>query len=287
MFYKKWFFIDKPIWNNEFSFEKRTNKRLYVPEIIDLDINDLDQIRLQDDKEKIAFEDFWFDDKLSTNYGLKNFYRIKFNWKEIVLFDNHNHAFYFWYEARNRWIIGDNNTLIHIDEHADTRDNNKNLLKPDSIDLEKAFTFTNEVLNVGDYIIPAQKEGLIWDIIQIRNTINLEDYVERYYWFYDILDIWFIEWRLFESQFDFQIGWVSEWNKLNSKILNKNWIILNLDLDFFQKELDFIDYNLKKKVILDAFEKADFITVCTSPFFIEQDLAINVFKDLFWSFGKK
>lgn len=287
MFYKKWFFIDKPIWNNEFSFEKRTNKRLYVPEIIDLDINDLDQIRLQDDKEKVAFEDFWFDDKLSTNYGLKNFYRIKFNWKEIVLFDNHNHAFYFWYEARYKWIIGDNNTLIHIDEHADTRDNNKIILKPDSFDLEKIFTFTNEVLNVGDYIIPAQKEGLIWDIIQIRNTINLEDYVERYYWCYDILDIWFIEWRLFESQFDFQIGWVSEWNKLNSKILNKNWIILNLDLDFFQKELDFIDYDLKKKVVLDAFEKADFITVCTSPFFIEQDLAIKVFKDLFWVFGKK
>lgn len=255
MFYKKWFFIDKPIWNNEFSFEKRTNKRLYVPEIIDLDINDLDQIRLQDDKEKIAFEDFWFDDKLSTNYGLKNFYRIKFNWKEIVLFDNHNHAFYFWYEARNRWIIGDNNTLIHIDEHADIRDNNKIILKPDSFDLEKIFTFTNEVLNVGDYIIPAQKEGLIWDIIQIRNTINLEDYVERYYW--------------------------------NSKTLYKNWVILNLDLDFFQKELDFIDYDLKKKVVLDAFEKADFITVCTSPFFIEQDLAIKVFKDLFWVFGKK
>jgi hypothetical protein len=45
--------------------------------------------------------------------------------------------------------------------------------------------------------------------------------------------------------------------------------------------LDFIDYDLKKKVILDAVEKARFITVCTSPFFIEQDLAIKVFKDIF------
>lgn len=246
MFYKEWFFIDKPVWNNEFSFEQRINKRLFVPEIIDLDINDLDQIKIQNDKEKIAFEDFWFDDKLSTNYGLKNFYRIKIKWKEIVLFDNHNHAFYFWYEARSRWIIGDNNTLIHIDEHADTRDNNKIILKPDSLDLEKVFTFTNEVLNVGDYIIPAQKEWLIWDIIQIRNTNNLEEYISK------------------------------------SKFSSKN-IILNLDLDFFQKELDFIDYDLKKKVILDAVEKASFITVCTSPFFIEQDLAIKVFKDLFWN----
>jgi len=251
MFYKQWFFIDKPVWNNEFSFEQRINKRLFIPEVIDLDINNLDQIKIQNDKNKIAFEDFWFDDKLSTNYGLKNFYRIKIKWKEIVLFDNHNHAFYFWYEARNRWIIGGNNILIHIDEHADTRDNNKIISKPDSFDLEKVFTFTNEVLNVGDYIIPAVEEWLISEIIQIRNTNNLEDYLEN------PINVW-----------------------------EKN-IILNLDLDFFQKELDFIDYDLKKKVILDVLEKANFITVCTSPFFIEQDLAIKVFKDLFWSVDSK
>lgn len=290
MFYKQWFFIDKPVWNNEFSFEKRINKKLYVPEIIDLDIDDLDQIKIQDDKDKIAFEDFWFDDKLSTNYGLKNFYRIKIKWKEIVLFDNHNHAFYFWYEARNRGIIWDNNTLIHIDEHADTRDNNKIILKPDSFDLEKIFTFTNEVLNVGNYIMPAQKEGIIWEIIQIRNTSNLEEYIEKYY------NKSYLEFDLFHSETQpiwlksngdsnslHSINQISKYNFRNKY----SWIILNLDLDFFQKELDFIDYDLKKKVILDALEKADFITVCTSPFFIEQDLAIKVFKDLFWSLGKK
>ena len=55
---------------------------------------------------------------------------------------------------------------------------------------------------------------------------------------------------------------------------SKQLIILNIDLDFFEPELDFIDYDLKEKVILDAFEKSDFVTVCTSPFFIEQNLAI-------------
>ena len=62
---------------------------------------------------------------------------------------------------------------------------------------------------------------------------------------------------------------------------NYNWIILNIDLDFFEPELDFIDYDLKEKVILDAFEKSDFVTVCTSPFFIEQNLAIWIFKKIF------
>jgi len=240
--YKEWFYLDREVWNNAFSFDKRENKKLYVPKLIK--INSFDDIKLQDDKEKIAFEDFDFNDKLSTNYGLKNFYEIDWKWKKIYLFDNHNHAYYFWYLARNKWIIWDNNTLIHIDEHADTRDNKKSLLKPDTNDLEKVFKFTNEVLNVGDYIIPAKNEWIIWDIVQIRNTSNLEEYLEN-------------------------------------KDKYKENIILNLDLDFFQPDLDFIDYNLKKKVVLDSAEKASVITVCTSPFFIDQELAVKVFKDIF------
>ena len=240
--YYNWFFLEKPVWNNAFSYEKRKNKKLYVPELIEID--NFSEIKLQDDKKKIAFEDFWFDSRLSTNYGLKNFYKIKWKDKDLYLFDNHNHAFYFWYLARSEWIIWNNNTLIHIDEHADTRDNNKNISSEDSLDLEKVFKFTNEVLNVGDYIIPAQNEWIIWDIIQIRNTHNLENYIK---------------------------------NKDN---LSKD-IIMNLDLDFFQPDLDFIDYELKKEVVLNAANKAKIITVASSPFFIDQELAIKVFKDLF------
>jgi hypothetical protein len=58
-------------------------------------------------------------------------------------------------------------------------------------------------------------------------------------------------------------------------------VVLNLDLDFFQPDLDYIDYELKKKVILDIAKKADIITVSTSPFFIDQNLAVKVFKDIF------
>ncbi len=239
--YKEWFYLTKAVWNNAFSYDKRNNKRLYIPSLINAKIDD---ISLQDNKAKIAFEDFGFDDNLSTNYWLKNFYKIKWKNKDIYLFDNHNHAYYFWYLARKENIIWDENTLIHIDEHADTRNNEKYLLKPDSFDLDKVFEFTNKVLNVGDYIVPAQEEWIIWDIIQIRNETNLNDYLKD-------LDKY------------------------------KDNIILNLDLDFFQPELDFIDYELKKKVVLDAANKASLITVATSPFFINQELAIKVFKDIF------
>ena len=233
-----WFYLDEAKGNNAFSFEQRKNKKLWVPKLIDAEIWD---IELWDE---VVFEDFGFDDQLSTNKDLKNFYKISWQGKDIYLFDNHNHAYYFWYLARNQNIIWDNNTLVHIDEHADTRDPAEYLMKPDSQDLQQVFHYTNYVYNVGNYIIPAQKEGLINDIIQVRNTHNLEEYLDL------------------------------------RSTLGEN-IILNLDLDFFQPDLDFIDYDLKKKVVLDAANKAKIITVATSPFFINQDLAIKVFKDIF------
>jgi hypothetical protein len=236
--YKTSFFIDKPVWNNAFSYNKRKNKKIFVPKLIE--IKDFEKIKLW---EEIAFEDFDFDNKLSSHLWLENFYKIKWKNKNLYLFDNHNHAYFFWYLSRNEKIIWDNNILFHIDEHSDMRDNWKYLLKPDSNDLQKVFEFTNYELNVWNYIVPSLKEWLIKKIIQIRSESDL----------------------LYYKRF------------LNKK----DNIILNLDLDFFEPNLDYIDYNLKKKVILDIANNASIITVSTSPFFINWDLAIKVFKDIF------
>ena len=249
--YKKPFYLETKSWNNAFSFERRNNKKLYVPSL--KEINNFSEIKLWN---KVVFEDCDFSAKLQSCFGLENFYKInkKFHSNplqmgngitaSIYLFDNHNHAYYFWYLARKEGFIRDGSTLIHIDEHADTRDNWEYLLKPDSLNLEKVFKFTNFELNVGNYIVPAMKEGLIKKVIQIRNEMNLNDYIN---------------------------------NKFNLYL----YIILNLDLDFFRQELDFISYDLKKKVILDVAKKAKIITIATSPFFINQDLVIKIFKDIF------
>ena len=264
--YSKSFYITENIWNNSLSFGKRQNPKLYIPNLIK--ISNFSEIKLlKESDEEITFQDFWFDWKLSTNFWLENFYEIEYSpllskrgargellkSKKIYLFDNHNHALYFWYLAKNKWLINNWATLYHIDEHADYREPKTILEKTD---LQSIFNYTNfSDINVGNYIIPAEKEWLIWKTIQIRNTKNLEDYLT---------------------------------NK-NSPIIpfhkgdeHKNNIILNLDLDFFQPDLDFIDYELKKKVVLDIAKKADIITVSTSPFFIDQELAIKVFKDLFY-----
>ena len=205
--YKNSFYIKNPVWNNAFSFDKRLNKELYVANLIK--VNNLEEIKLW---EKVVFEDFNFSWKLEPCMWLNNFYEIEWNNKKIYLFDNHNHAYYFWYLARDLKIIWDNNILYHIDEHSDMRDPKKYLLKPESLDLEKVFDYTNNFLNVGNYIIPAIKEWIINEVIQIRNESNLLEYFCN--------------------------------ERLQSFITNKKNIILNLDLDFFQPDLDFIDYEL-------------------------------------------
>lgn len=263
--YTKWFYITEPVWNNALSYGDRENKSLYVPSIAEATIDDVKKWV------EIVFEDFDFNWKLRAFTGLQNFYRIAWQGKEIVLFDNHNHAFYFWYEARSKWLIWNNCLLMHIDEHSDMRDPWTTLEKPKTESLQEVFRFTNHTLNVWNYIVPALREGLVWDVVQIRNETNLRDYLEKYSPHPTPLPRGEgIEQSVATS---LPLGEI-EWGQSRD-------IILNLDLDFFQPDLDFIDYELKKKVVLDVAKRAKVITVASSPFFIDQDLALKVFKDLF------
>ncbi len=189
---------------------------------------------------EVVFSDIDESGKLVECIGLKHFVRTIWRWIPTVVFDNHNHAFYFWYEARKNKIIEDGATLIHIDEHSD-------LGIPEDFTFDRenltdVFRYTNEVLQVGNYIRPAEKDGLIW-----KTHIILS------------------EWALQEYE---QIS------------LSDN-LILNLDLDFFEPRLDDISFELKKKAILYFASHAKLITIATSPFFINQELAIRVLHQLF------
>lgn len=237
--YKKWFYIENEVWNNKLSYNIRENKKLFVTSLIDWTIDD---IKLWDE---IVFEDFNLEWKLTSCKWLKNFYKIPFLDKYIYLFDNHNHALYFWYLEKIWQNLWENNILFHIDEHADMRIPEKIISKEETKDLKKMFEYTNYLVNVWNYIVPAIENKLFSQVIQLRNETNLLDY---------------------------------DFNKSYN-----NDVFLNLDLDFFQPDLDYIDYELKKKIILDIAKKAKVITVATSPFFIDQKLALKVFKDLFFN----
>lgn len=239
--YSEPLYITEAFWNNAFSYNKRPNKKLFVPSLTK--INNLDDIKFWD---KIVFEDYDFNWNLQSCTGLENFYEIELNnYPPIYLVDNHNHVYFFWHKSRFDWIIWNNSTLYHIDEHTDLRDPWIYLKQEELKDLKRIFEYTNYV-DVWNYIIPAIKDWLIKEMHSIRSE--------------------------------------SELNEVKSKleeINSSSSIILNLDLDFFQPKLDYIDYNLKKQVVQNLTKKADLITISTSPFFINQDLALKVMKDLF------
>lgn len=60
-------------------------------------------------------------------------------------------------------------------------------------------------------------------------------------------------------------------------------VVLNLDLDFFAPDLDYVPFELKKRAVLAFAKKSRIVTVATSPGFIGGDAALAAFRGLFVS----
>jgi len=291
--YTQDFYITEPVGNNAFSYKQRKNKQLYVPSL--RKIESFDELELlnpvqylsptlsseerEQASDKITFEDYDFDDTLQSCYGLKYLYELEYNpyshntspsvplltgegSKNIPLYlvDNHNHAHYFWYLARSQGLISDGARVYHIDAHADMRDPWVYLSKSESYDMQKVFDYTNFTLNVGNFIVPAMREWLVGEVVQIRGEEDLYAYLGQ------AQDL-----PLQDTCRDAPCGYPDE----------KQSIILDLDLDFFAPEMDYIDFELAKHVILNIASRADLITICTSPFFIKQERALRFLREIF------
>jgi hypothetical protein len=237
--YTKPFKITDNAGNNSFSFSKRKNPAITIPSVINGTIDDLKT------GNSVAFEDFDENGNLKTCVGLKNFIRTihPTTKKPVIIVDNHNHVFYFWHEARNKRLIKDGATLVHIDKHKDTRKPETFLTKEESRDMKKVFEYTNYVLNVGNYLPPAIEDGLIGNIISITSESEIK-------------------------------------NTSHGARITAHDIIVNIDLDFWAPEMDYIDNKLKNDVTRKLMGKADLITIATSPFFIDQELAIKILYEL-------
>ena len=170
------FYIDKPIGNNIFSYEDRENKKIYVPKLIEGTLDDVSV------GEEIVFNEIDEDIEIKAK-GLKNMIIYKYQDKDVYIFDNHNHAFYFWIKSLKKGNFTKGCKLVHVDQHKDTRE-------PENYNVD-------------------------------------------------------------------------------------------IDLDIFSKDMDYIPYDLKVSKIKDLIKKAKVITIASSPFFIEQDYAIKVLKELF------
>lgn len=238
--YSKKHVLTEPLGNNAFAWQKREalyghSPTLSIPSLID---GTLDDINLWED---IVFEEME-DGVLRSCKGLQNFVRISESNQEILIFDNHNHALYFWIDAVRRWIIEKWFDVIHIDEHSDLWDNPHELQLERAIwDESYAWDFTNLYCNVGNYIQPALRCGLVANVIRIENEYQIDEYIE--------------------------------YNPQENTILN-------IDIDIFAPELDHIPKWKKIQIIKNLLKKVKYVTIATSPYFIDQWKAIQKLHEL-------
>ncbi len=226
--YSSPFWLEGPVGNNALSYDRRgPAPRLWVPSLIS---GTMDDVRPGD---QVVFEDFDDDGALRSCRGLAHLVRTTVAGIPTVVVDNHNHAFYFWYEALHQGRLSSGATLVHIDQHRDTR-------VPDrwyeGSSLEAAFDYTTRHLNVGNFIVPAQRAGMVGHTQMVTGDAALDD-----------------------------LSCVSHSNK-----------ILDIDLDFFAPEMSYIDEARVQRFIEAHLPTTTLITVATSPFFIEQARAIAV-----------
>ncbi len=242
--YKIWTYITQPVGNNEFHYDERialwSKGKIFVPSVIQSTVADLKEWS------EIVFEEEneW---KLVSCTGLKHFIQTTYKWIPTYIFDNHNHALFFRYHYRLNVSTFERLVVLHIDQHADTKEN-KNTCPPlvkegVPFRVEDFETFVNEKTNVGNFISTALHNRIIDEVIQIRSEHTLQQ-------------LW---------TFSFQ--------------LSTNYI-LDIDVDFWEdkseKEIE-SDFEIIRKII----NNVCLITIATSPYFMNQKKAIELVKKLF------
>ncbi len=178
--------------------------------------------------------------------GLAHFVHIERPGQNIFIFDNHNHAFSFWAVGLRARAIALGSTLVHVDQHKDTR-------KPDReapvstfefgmCPLKAYFEYANDILNVGNFIPPALELG----------------------WFKDVL----------------QVQELGDTHLIQKELNVCHPILLDIDLDIFAPIMAHIPDEIKIARLREWIICAPFVTIATSPFFMDQEKAVELVKEL-------
>ncbi len=271
--YNKPFKITENVWNNVFCFDETKNPTIHLANLISINIEDF---KSNIDKYLKLWQKIVFREKKTINnkniensnsYSslknnikiikykwLQNFIEIKWKNQTIYIFDNHNHALYFRYKEYFHWNIQKWSNLIHIDQHTDMN-NNKYFITSktkQSITPETIFKFTNNNCNVWNFIKPAIEEWLIWNITQINTEYCLLNIIEST-----------------NSNSHYQKSIFTNINK-----------ILDIDLDFRAPEMSITNYRKTIEITKKLIQKSRLVTIATSPYFLNQNLAIKIIEDL-------
>ncbi len=158
------FFITEPKGNNAFSYERRQHRSLYVAPLVRGTWKDTAV------GHEIVFDDI--DDGAERPcVGLARFVYWERQGQHVFVFDNHQHAFMFWFWGVRIGVIEPGGRLIHVDQHKDTRVPARGIdLAGPGASWAEVFRYVNEELNVGNFIPPALKNGLFSEVVFIDSS---------------------------------------------------------------------------------------------------------------------
>ncbi len=153
------FYLTDPVGNNRGEFSSRRQRRLYIPPLMAGSPADLAV------GERIAYVEVE-GGREQAYPGLRNFIYYRRGDQDVFIFDNHNHAFFFWLAAYQAGKISSGNWLVHIDRHSDmwppAQPPTFSLNRP--LDLRQVFEYTNRVLTIATFIKPALQLGLFTEV---------------------------------------------------------------------------------------------------------------------------
>lgn len=160
-----------PIGNNQLSYHERKHLgstcTLTVPTLYKWTLDDLVIA------DHIVFEEVDHKGMLQSCHGIMALLDLKNSPIPTYIMDNHNHAFYFWHLLYNQGVLPFSVSLIHIDQHADMGTPEVLAEINKLSDNTYVANYTNEALNVWNFIVPAQHSWLVGDITQIRSVTKL------------------------------------------------------------------------------------------------------------------
>jgi len=162
----------EPVGNNAIAYDQRmalwSQGKLFLPPLIDGTIDDLTL------GENIVFEEVE-DEKLISCKGLQNLLRISHQEKTIFIADNHHHALYFRYLARDEGLISRWVPLLHVDQHADMNEPAGRIDPAQEHDLWYIAAYVNTQTQIASFIQPALRSGILSTCVQIRSEAKLQE----------------------------------------------------------------------------------------------------------------
>ncbi|MBP7806340.1 UPF0489 family protein [Candidatus Gracilibacteria bacterium] len=242
--------ISTPISNNRLNFDERGNRTIVVPSLIEGTLDDV----ATGEETVIEGE---VSGKIIAGKGLKHFIFLKDSRVPTWIMDNHNHAFAFWHDALWKGWIQKGSLLVHVDQHTDlaTPGNFPAWKHPEESHEGIVEEYVNTDLTIADFIVPALATGIIAETLMVTGE---------------------------EKTGVGLFSWKDELKKKTSETILEHLtdypsIILDIDLDYFSQGFD----NAKTLETTKYWiERADIITIATSPLFIEQEKALTVLKSL-------